>query len=54
MALGVEKLIQRNRTAKKELEEKYFQAVRNSPEFHRMKEWVAYLLESPSAAFTSA
>jgi CHAD domain-containing protein len=54
VALGVEKLIQRNRVAKKELEEKYFLEARGSPEFRRMKEWIAYLLESPSAAFARA
>lgn len=54
LAMGVEKLILRNRAAKKALEEKYLLMARDSSELRRLKEWVAYLLESPSAALAKA
>ena len=54
IALGVEKLILRNRVSKTDLEGKYFLVARDSPESRRMKKWVAYLLESPSEAFARA
>jgi CHAD domain-containing protein len=50
LAMGVEKLILRNRAAKKILEEKYLQMARDSSELRRLKEWMAYLLESPLVA----
>jgi CHAD domain-containing protein len=54
IAMGVQKLIVRNRTDKKALQEKYFQMTGDSAEFRQMKEWVAYLLSAPSAAFAKA
>ncbi|HET7841985.1 MAG TPA: CHAD domain-containing protein, partial [Terriglobia bacterium] len=51
LAMGVEKLILRNRTGKKKMQEKYFQMVVGSPESARLKEWVNYLVSSPSEAF---
>ncbi|HEV2349265.1 MAG TPA: CHAD domain-containing protein [Terriglobia bacterium] len=54
LAMGVEKLIVHNRAAKKILEEKYLLITRDSSELRRLKEWVAYLLESPSAALAKA
>jgi len=52
LAMEVEKLILRDRQTKKEFEEKYFRMTRDSMEWQRLKDWVAYLLASPSAAFT--
>lgn len=54
IAMGVEKLILRNRTTKKGYQDKYFRMTLESAEFQRMKDWVAYLLSSPSAAFATA
>jgi CHAD domain-containing protein len=54
LAMGVEKLILRNRTAKQILQEKYLLMARGSPELRRLKDWVAYLVESPSAAIAKA
>jgi len=51
LAMEVEKLILRNRESKQEFQEKYFQMTRDSAELRRLREWVGYLLESPSAAF---
>jgi CHAD domain-containing protein len=51
LAMEVEKLILRNRENKAGLEAKYFQMSRESAEMRRLKDWVSYLLESPSAAF---
>jgi CHAD domain-containing protein len=53
LAMEVERLILRNRKSKAGLEAKYFQMVRGSPETRRLKDWVAYLAESPSAAFAT-
>lgn len=54
LAIGVEKLILRNRTQKKSFEESYFRMTRDTAELERVKDWVAYLLASPSAAFATA
>ncbi len=54
MAMGVEKLIARNRLGRKGLEQKYFEMTRDSHEFRRTKDWVTYLVASPSAAFARA
>lgn len=54
LAMGVEKLILRNRETKKSYEAKYFQITLDSEGGERVKEWVGYLLSSPSAAFTRA
>ncbi len=54
LAMGVEKLILRNRILKKGFEEKYFEMTRDSAGFERNKNWVSYLLDSPSTAFTKA
>ncbi len=50
LAMGVEKLILRNRAAKKKMQEKYFRKVLDSPESAHLKEWVTYLVSSPSEA----
>jgi CHAD domain-containing protein len=50
LAMEVERLILRNRQNKVEFEEKYVRMSRGSVEMRRLKEWVAYLLASPSAA----
>ncbi len=54
LAMGVEKLILRNRADKKRYEEKYFQLTQDSEGLRRLKEWVGYVLSSPSAAFATA
>ncbi len=51
LAMEIEKLILANRSAKKRYEDTYTQMTRDSREFTRLKEWVGYLLEFPSAAF---
>ncbi len=50
LAMQVEKLILRNRESKVDFEAKYSRMSWDSPEMHRLKEWVAYFLASPSAA----
>jgi CHAD domain-containing protein len=54
LAMEVEKLILRNRENKVGFEEKYSRMSRESAEMRRLKEWVSYLLVSPSAAFAKA
>lgn len=54
LALGLEKLIVRNRVAKKNFEGEYFRMTLDSPDVQRLKSWVDYLLSSPSAAFMNA
>ncbi|MHB8653136.1 MAG: CHAD domain-containing protein [Terriglobia bacterium] len=54
IAMGVQKLIVRNRVEKKALREKYFKMTGDSAGFRQMKEWVGYLLSAPSAAFAKA
>jgi CHAD domain-containing protein len=54
LAMEVEKVILRNRENKVGLEEKYFQMSHESAEMRRMKEWVSYLLTSPSGALVKA
>jgi hypothetical protein len=54
LAMGVEKLILRNRENKVGFEEKYSRMSRESVEMHRLKEWVSYLLASPSTALAKA
>jgi CHAD domain-containing protein len=54
MAMGVEKLIARNRVLKRKLQERYFRMTLESPDLLRLKDWVGYLLSSPSAAFARA
>lgn len=54
LAMDVEKLIVRNRAKKKAFQEKYYQMTRDSSEVQRLKDWVSYLLASPSAAFAKA
>ena len=54
LAMEVEKLILRNRENKVGFEEKYSRMSRESAEMHRLKEWVSYLLASPSAALVKA
>jgi CHAD domain-containing protein len=50
VAMQVEKLIVRNRENKVGFEEKYFRMSNGSVEIQRLKEWVSYLLASPSTA----
>jgi CHAD domain-containing protein len=54
LAMEVEKLILRNRQNKGGFEEKYFRMSRESLEMRRLKDWVDYLVASPSAAFAKA
>ena len=54
LAMEVEKLILLNRKNKVGFEEKYSRMSRDSGEMHRLKEWVSYLLASPSAALVKA
>jgi len=50
LAIEVERVILRNRENKVGFEEKYYRMSRESVEMHRLKEWVSYLLASPSTA----
>ena len=50
LAMQVEKLILRNRENKVGFEEKYSRMSWDSGEMRRLKEWVSYVLASPSAA----
>ncbi len=54
LVMQVEKLILRNRDAKREFENKYYQMTNQSSEMQRLNDWVGYLLASPSAAFAMA
>jgi len=51
IAMGVEKLILRNRKGKESFREKYFAMTRDSAEYERVKEWVAGIVAAPSEAF---
>jgi CHAD domain-containing protein len=53
-AMGVEKLMARNRAVKKKMQDAYFRLTLDSAEFQRLKDWVGHLLSSPSAAFAAA
>jgi CHAD domain-containing protein len=50
LAVEVEKLILRNRKNKLRFEEKYSRMSRESAEMRRLKDWISYVLASPSAA----
>jgi hypothetical protein len=54
LAMEVEKLILRNRENKVGLEEKYSRMSRESVEMRRLKDWVSYVLASPSAALAKS
>lgn len=54
LVMEMEKLILRNREHKQEFRERYFAMTRDSAELRRLRAWVGYLLESPSAAFARA
>ena len=54
LALGVEKLILKNRETKKQFLDRYFQMLREPDGPRRLNDWVAYVLASPSAAFAKA
>jgi len=54
LAMEVQKLIVRNRENKVGLEEKYLRMSRESAEMQRLKDWVSYLLASPSTALAMA
>jgi CHAD domain-containing protein len=53
-AIGVEKLIAQNRAVKKRMQESYFRVTVEAAELRRLRDWVGYLVESPSAALTKA
>jgi len=53
-AMGVERLVLAMRKSKATLEEKYIQMTKDSPDLRRMRNWVNYVLSSPSAAFATA
>lgn len=54
LAMGVEKLIARNRALKEKFKTDYFRMTLDSPDVERLKDWVGYLLASPSTAFATA
>jgi CHAD domain-containing protein len=54
LAMGVEKLILKNRQTKKEFLDRYFQMLQEPEGPRRLNDWVAYVLASPSAAFAKA
>lgn len=54
LVMQLEKLVLRNREFKQEFQEHYFQMTGDSADLQRLKNWVGYLLESPSAAFARA
>ncbi len=54
LAMQVERLILRNRETKVNYEVKYSRMSWDSPEMHRLKEWVTYFLASPSAGLAEA
>ncbi len=54
LVMEIEKLILRNRDAKRGFEKKYYQMTSESSEMKRLNDWAAYLLASPSAAFARA
>ncbi len=54
LAMEVEKLILHNRESKAELEAKYLHLSQEPAEMRRLKEWVTYLVASPSAALGKA
>lgn len=53
LAMKAEKQVLRLRGKKKGVEGKYFEMARDSAGFGRVKDWVRYLVSSPSAAFTA-
>jgi len=54
LALGVEKLILKNRGTKQQFLGRYFQMLREPEGPRRLNDWVDYVLASPSAAFAKA
>ena len=54
LAMEIEKLILRNRENRAGLEAIYSQMSQDSVELHRWKEWVSYLVASPSTALVKA
>ncbi len=54
LAMAVEKQIERQRAEKRNFQEKFFAMTLDSPQVESLGAWVAYLLESPSAAFAAA
>ena len=53
-AMGVEKLMARNRAVKKKMQDAHFRLTLDSAELQRLKDWVGHLLSSPSEAFAAA
>jgi len=51
IAMGVEKLILRNRKGKEGFKEKYFAMTRDSAQYERIKEWMAGIVAAPGEAF---
>jgi CHAD domain-containing protein len=54
LAMGVERLILRNRAHKQGYRQKYARATTDSGDYQQIKEWVAGILASPAAAFRIA
>jgi CHAD domain-containing protein len=54
LAMEVEELILRNRKSKMKFEQKYVGMSMESDEMRRLKDWVSYLLASPSTVFATA
>jgi len=54
LAMEVEKLVLRLRKSKDGLVEKYSEATSDSEKYRRMRNWVAYILSSPSEAFPTS
>ncbi|MFB3920916.1 MAG: CHAD domain-containing protein [Terriglobia bacterium] len=51
IAMGIEKLILRNRKGKESFKEKYFAMTRDSGDYDRVKEWVSGMVAGPEKAF---
>ena len=51
IAMGVEKLILRNRKGKESFKEKYFAMTRGSGDYERVNAWVATIVAAPGEAF---
>jgi CHAD domain-containing protein len=54
LAMAIEKLILRNRTAKRGFREKYFQMTLDSPHYQGFKNWAEGLLAAPASTLAGA
>ncbi len=50
IAMGIEKLILKNRSSKEKFKQKYFQMTLDSEDYRRVNDWAAGILASPEAA----